>query len=193
MSESELLKLSASYDSLVLPAQDALRAEFARRGMEAPLVEDEDRAEVASQRLVTLRRFRDLSEAIVARAVLESAGMFCFLRDENVVRLDWAYSNAVGGISLEVRPEDVDEAQNLLNQPIPPAIQYEQESEFLQPHCPTCGSIEITFEGSDRSAALVSTTFLGLPLPFGSESWRCSACGCRWADDEEVVADSGQK
>jgi hypothetical protein len=50
--------------------------------------------------LVTLRRYRDLSEAIVARAVVESAGIYCFLKDENFVRLDWQMSNLLGGIRL---------------------------------------------------------------------------------------------
>jgi hypothetical protein len=106
MSEAELLHLAAAYDSLVEPAQEALRSEFARRHMETPLVKDNDIMEVASEPLMTMRRYRDLSEAMVGRTILESAGLFCYLRDENVVRLDWAYSNAVGGIRLEVRPED---------------------------------------------------------------------------------------
>jgi hypothetical protein len=116
MGELELLNLAAAYDTLVEPAQDALRAEFARRGMEPPLIIEPDVPE--SRRLVTVRRYRDLSEAMVARGVLESAGIFCFLRDENVVRMDWFYSNAVGGVGLQVDADDADEATKLLNQPI---------------------------------------------------------------------------
>ncbi len=185
MSESELLQLAASYDSLVEPAQDALRAEFARRGMEAPLVEDNGEDEVTSQRLVTVRRYRDVSEAIVARSVVESAGIFCFLRDENLVRLDWQVSNFIGGLSLQVRPEDAEATVELLSQPVPESIEYESQEKYLQPHCPRCGSIDITFEGADRSVALVTTMMFGLPLPLGGESWRCHTCGSRWAEDAE--------
>jgi hypothetical protein len=116
MGEMELLQLAHSYDTLVGPAQDALRAEFARRGMEPPLIDEPEVLE--SRRLVTVRRYRDLSEAMVARGVLESAGIYCFLRDENVVRMDWFYSNAVGGIGLQVDTKDEEEATKLLNQPI---------------------------------------------------------------------------
>jgi hypothetical protein len=182
MSEGELLKLATSYDSLVEPARDALRGEFARRGLEPPIVEEPE--DVASQPLVTVRRYRDLSEAIVGRAALESAGVFCFLQDENFLRLDWGAAIALGGLRLQVRPDDVQAAEELLGQPIPESIEYESRAEYLQPHCPRCGSINITFEGSDRSAALVTTVMLAVPLPFGAESWRCDACGCRWADDE---------
>ncbi len=189
MNEGELLNLAASYGSLVEPAQEALRGEFARRGMEAPVIEgDDDRVEVTSQRLVTVRRYRDTSEAIVARTVLESAGMFCFLRDENLVRLDWQISNFIGGLRLQVRPEDSEAALELLSQPVPESISFASEVKFDQPRCPSCGSIDITFEGHSRSAALVSTFAVGLPLPLGSESWRCDKCGCRWNADGDDVA-----
>jgi len=185
MSEAELLGLAAAYEKLVEPAQEALRAEFARRHIEPPLIEEDIRDEVTSRRLVTVRRYRDVSEAIVARSVIESAGIFCFLRDENLIRLDWQVSNFIGGMSLQVGPEDVDAAEELLSQPIPESIEYKSQTEYLQPHCPRCGSIDMTFEGANRSAALVSTMLMGLPLPLGGESWRCHACGCRWSEDGE--------
>jgi len=188
MNEGELLHLAASYDSLVEPVQEALRGEFARRKMEPPVLEDRGWDEVTSQRLVTVRRYRDTSEAIVARTVLESAGIFCFLRDENLVRLDWQISNFIGGLSLQVRPEDSEAALELLSQPIPESISFESAGKFDQPHCPRCGSIAITFEGRSRSAALVSTVMVGLPLPLGGESWRCDACWCRWNADGDDIA-----
>ena len=184
MNEGELLNLAASYESLVEPAQEALRGEFARRGMEPPLLDDKGWDEVTSQRLVTVRRYRDLSEAIVGRATLESADIFCVLQDENFLRLDWGAAIALGGLRLQVRPEDVQAADELLSQPIPESIAYESRAEYLQPHCPRCGSIDSTFEGSDRSVALVSMLVVAVPFPLGAESWRCDACGCRWPGDE---------
>ena len=38
---------------------------------------------------VTIRAFRDLPEALLAKGSLESAGIDCFLVDDNMVRLDW--------------------------------------------------------------------------------------------------------
>jgi hypothetical protein len=185
MLDGQLLEIAAAYDSLVGPAQDALRAEFARRSLEAPLLEDAGSDEVISRRLITIKRYRDTSEAIVARSVLDSAGIFCFLRDENLVRLDWQISNFIGGVSLQVGPEDAEAAEQLLSQPTPESIEYGDQEQYLQPHCPSCGSIDIVFEGANRSAALISTVLVGIPLPLGGKSWRCNTCGCRWAEDKD--------
>ena len=57
MSEVELMELAQDYDSLTEVAKAALRAEFARRNLEPPLVEDAEEAEQPLGReLVTLRR-----------------------------------------------------------------------------------------------------------------------------------------
>ena len=70
MSETELMELARSYDGLLEVAQVALRAEFARRGLEPPVVEEPEEWEF--RRLVTVRRYRDLAEAYVGRSLLES-------------------------------------------------------------------------------------------------------------------------
>ncbi len=185
MGEAELLKLARDYESLTEPAQAALRAEFARRGMEAPLVEGSDSDEAAQRKLVTLRRYRDLSEAIVARGMLESAGIEVFLQDENLVRLDWQISNGIGGIQLQVDEADSAAALELLEQPVPESIPFAGWGEFEQPKCPRCGSAEITFEGAWRGAAVTGLWMFMLPLPTGPKTWLCSNCGARWENPEE--------
>jgi Putative prokaryotic signal transducing protein len=184
MTEGELLKVAHSYDSLTEIAQTALRAEFARRNLEPPIIEDEEAAP-ERRKLVTLCRYRDLSEAIVARTLLESAGIYVFLRDENLVRLDWQVSNFIGGIRLQVEDKDEAAAAELLRQSIPDVIPFDDEEDFLQPQCPKCGSTDITFEGSSRGAALASVTVFALPLPLGRETWLCNACEARWEEMED--------
>src|ERR1700678_3176770 len=132
MPEGELLKVAHSYDSLTEIAQTALRAEFARRNLEPPIVEDEEAAP-ERRKLVTLCRYRDLSEAIVARTLLESAGIYVFLRDENLVRLDWQVSNLVGGRRRQVEAKDQAGAAELLEQSIPAVIPFDPDDDFLQP------------------------------------------------------------
>ena len=138
MPEGELLELARSYDSLTEIAQAAMRAEFARRNLEPPLIEYEEDAP-ERRKLVTLCRYRDLSEAIVARTLLESAGIYVFLRDENLVRLDWQVSNFIGGIRLQVEDKDEAAAGELLRQSIPGVIPFDDEEDFVQPQCPKCG------------------------------------------------------
>lgn len=65
-----------------------------------------------------LRRFRDMPEALLAKGKLESAGIECVLGDDNMVRLDWFYSNLVGGVKLMVDAEQFAEASRVLNEPV---------------------------------------------------------------------------
>lgn len=149
-------------------------------------------AEGAGGQFVTVRRYRDLSEAIVAKSLLESAGIAAWIRDENIARLEWQYSNLLGGLRLQVEADQKAAAEEVLGQPIPETIAFDEQENFEQPKCPVCGSIDISFEGASRGAALVSVSLLSVPLPKGETSWRCHACGARWhdtTDDEAQLAE----
>jgi Putative prokaryotic signal transducing protein len=126
-SDGELLDLALTYDSLTEVAQHALRAEFARRGLEPPVIPD-PAPEAEMLPVVTVQQYRDLTEAQLAMGVLESAGIPCYLRDENTVRTQWFWSNLIGGIRLQVREEDRAAAEALLNQPTPGQIPVDDET-----------------------------------------------------------------
>lgn len=195
MSETELMGLAHKYDDLTDAAQAALRAEFARRGLEPPLIEEEDDSPEYEDEpgLVTIGQYRDMAEAFVARAVLDQAGIECFLRDENMVRTDWLLSNAIGGMRLQVAVKDQEAAEQLLLQPIPEQFFLDSGEEFVQPVCPKCGSIDIVANDPDRKVMAVSM-FIKIPLPHRrptEEEWRCMSCGCVWADDEAGEAEDG--
>jgi hypothetical protein len=67
----------------------------------------------AQQEFVSIGQFRDLTEALVVKSMLEASGIECFLGDENTVRMDWFWSNAVGGVKLWVRQRDAEVARSL--------------------------------------------------------------------------------
>ncbi len=67
-------------------------------------------------RPVILRRYCEMPAAFVEKSVLDAAGIECYLQDENVVRMDWFLSNALGGIKLIVREKDAAEAEKILSQ-----------------------------------------------------------------------------
>jgi hypothetical protein len=117
--------------------------------------------------------------------MLESAGIYVFLRDENLVRLDWQVSNLIGGIRLEVEAKDEARAAELLRQSIPAVIPFDGRDDFVQPRCPKCGSIDITYQGSSRGAALASLTVLAVPLSLGRESCLCDSCDAHWEATED--------
>jgi hypothetical protein len=61
--------------------------------------------------LVTIRHFGDMSEALMAKGCLESAGIECFLADANITRLEWPLSR---GMRLQVNPDDAESAIEVL-------------------------------------------------------------------------------
>jgi hypothetical protein len=68
---------------------------------------------VEASDLVTIRQFGDISEALLAKGCLESAGIEGFLADLNVSRVDWPITR---GIRLQVNAGDAEAAIELLDQ-----------------------------------------------------------------------------
>lgn len=64
--------------------------------------------------LVTLRIYPFLHEALIAREMLEAEGVFALVPDEHTISMDWLYRNAIGGIRLQVRSDDVVRAEEIL-------------------------------------------------------------------------------
>jgi hypothetical protein len=118
LSDGELLQLAGETESLTEEARTALALEMGRRNIPSEKKGEADdsvsggRAELRD--LLTIRQFRDLPEALLAKSVLESAGIECFLGDYNLIRMDWLWSNLLGGIKLRVRQEDALVASRLL-------------------------------------------------------------------------------
>jgi len=182
MSETELMELAHAYDGLLEVAQTALRAEFARRGLEPPTIEEPDEWEL--RRVVTVQSYRDLAEAYAGRSMLESAGISAWIADENLVRINWFLSNLVGGLRLQVAEPDETAARETLGKAVPPDIPYGGEEVFVQPTCPKCGSAEVTLgDGTERGRSLVALYVLAIPVPPREAAWHCEACGARWEDD----------
>ncbi len=184
MSETELMELARSYDGLLEVAQAALRAEVARRGLEPPLVEEPE--EWVFRRLMTVRRYRDMAEAYTGRSLLESAGIPAWIADEHLVRMDWFYSNLVGGMRLQVDERDEAAAREILEEEAPETIPYGEEEVYVQPTCPKCGSAEITLgSGTERGRSLLALYVLSIPVPPQQAAWHCEACGARWVESDD--------
>ena len=63
--------------------------------------------------LVTIRQFGNLSDALMAKGCLDSAGIESFLADSNMA---WMDSPVVRGMRLQVSPEDAETAIAMLEQ-----------------------------------------------------------------------------
>src|SRR6266849_1611652 len=203
--DGELEKVATQASELTDLAREALKAELARRGLGVELIENASvsprQAQAAPgdplpqgppiespafdgefelRNLVTIRKFRDLPEALLAKGSLESAGIDAVLTDENVVRLDWFWSNLMGGIKLNVDPENVEVANRILDQPIPENFDVAGVGQYEQPRCPKCQSLDISFQELDPAAYL---SMILVPVPIHRRAWRCHSCRAEWEDD----------
>jgi rubredoxin len=133
--------------------------------------------------LAVVERFRDLVPAQLALGALRSAGIDATLRDENMVRMHWLYSNALGGVRLVVPLSELDAAIEILNSPTPSTLDAGTGDLFQHPVCPNCGSTETFFEELDQKWSRGS--FFVFPLPFVRDEWHCESCGHYWKAPQE--------
>jgi len=114
MNDGELENIARDPSSLTPAAQSALTTELRRRNLTqgtSQMPEGYDHAEFRN--LVTIRKFRDLPEALLAKGGLESAGIESYLADDNMVRI--FVSTFTGGVRLQVRAEEADAAAQILD------------------------------------------------------------------------------
>jgi hypothetical protein len=175
MNEGELRTLAEDAPSLTETAREVLRSELSRRGLPIDLQDSTAPDQKMELReLLTIRRFRDVPEALLARSILESAGIECILGDDNLVRIDWLLSNLLGGIKLRVRQEDAMVAAQLLDQSAPQESMVHGEGEDQQSSCPNCQSLEVSpHEVPDLRRS-------GSPGTCGG--FKCQSCGFEWLD-----------
>ena len=191
MMDGELLRLAESPEQLTDPAREALEDELDRRNLDTAYEEpDPPQDEIEIRNLETIRQFRDLPEALLAKGSLESAGIECFLADENLVRLDWFISNFIGGIKLRVKPQDAENARKLLDEPILEGMYVHGVGLYEQPRCPKCNSLDVNFRGLDQPVAYMSA-FLRVPIPMHRKAWHCRACDAEWEDETTEGQSSG--
>ena len=184
MADGELEKLADDAGSLSATAQRALQFEIAKRGLELDLEfrGDAPAAEPVFSKLVTIRQFRDVQNAYLAKGLLDSAGIESFLFDENIVRMDWLYSNLVGGVKLRVREEDAAEALELLDAGKAEDSEAEVAEEPVPERCPNCRSTDVAHQPLMKRLAYLSV-LLGFPMPVKHVGWKCGFCGHVWGDE----------
>jgi Putative prokaryotic signal transducing protein len=173
MEEGELEKIARESDGLTEVASEELRSEMARRGIEWP---EQFKPELPP---VMVARYRDLPDAQVAKSLLDSAGIDSFLADENVVRIDWLWSNLIGGAKLFVREKDAETAKKLLEQSTLETFDVAGVGEYQQPRCPKCNSLDVSLDALDRRIAHPGL-LIGLPIPVTHKGWKCNSCGSEW-------------
>ena len=119
---------------------------------------------------VLLAQYFNVLEAMLAKSILESAGIESFLANSNIARLYGLIPNIFGGLKLFVRSDDLEAAKSILEQTPPEKFDVEGFGEYIQPRCPSCQSPDISFDQDDE------------------QLWECHACGRRWKEKDEDPA-----
>ena len=123
-------------------------------------------------KLITVNTYTLPHELAIHRSKLESMGIDCFVRDELTVQVNNFYSNALGGIKLQVKESDFDDAREILKE------QFDLKADYSESKvkCPNCGSGNIEGKGLNGKISLVILMITGLPIPIFKSKLKCFDC-----------------
>jgi hypothetical protein len=196
MGDGELEELNFAIGDLTEVAQQVLRDEMKKRALhETRAVNEESERvaapphnrEAASPRAEAEAEEGDLPDEFTWKTVLcdcddsESAGQIrAVLREAGIESwLEGAGSQVWDGMSnprILVAADQLEQASEILAQPIPQAIVEQskmQIPDYEPPVCPNCGADDPILEDTD-------------PV----NTWRCESCGKQWADPVEDLSES---
>ncbi|MCW7753385.1 hypothetical protein OOT00_05220 [Desulfobotulus sp. H1] len=130
-------------------------------------------------RFASIASFRDLPLAELAKAKLESEGLYCHLLNRHHVGMNWLYSEAIGGVQLQVRSEDIKLAESILARDESGLLE-EGALDFPAAEnimvCIACGAGDLeAIQYTRLSGALMLLTHM--PLLFWGKGYRCRKCG----------------
>jgi tetratricopeptide (TPR) repeat protein len=136
----------------------------------------------AGHRLVTVAAFSQATEAHIQKSKLDAEGIWSFVADEHLITWNWLYSNAIGGVKLQVREADVERALEALGIELPgTVVGWETlDVEDDESRCPNCNSFNIHYERYAQRPLFASWLLLGFPLPFLKRKWKCYDCDHEW-------------
>lgn len=126
----------------------------------------------------TVAAFNHVHEAHLVRCRLEAEGLSAFISDENLVSLNWMYSQAVGGVKVQVADEDYERALRILRADHNMHTTKIHANEIDEECCPSCGSSATTHPYSPWS--LIPSFILAVPVFFRKKYQECTKCGARW-------------
>ncbi len=120
-----------------------------------------------------LLSFSSAIEANMIMAKLKSAGVECFLTNQNFTSYAPHLAHAAGGIRLMVSERDYDTACSILQEAADKALA-----------CPDCGSHNIRFHyGKGRLRnffSLLLSLFMAQPMGSLRRKYFCRDCGCEF-------------
>lgn len=127
------------------------------------------------------------SQAHMVQGYLESEGIDTMLKDELTTQVNNFYSNALGGVKVLVKEEDLENAQLILQKGgyLNPEkkskverVNYDKSTNKKQ--CPFCLSENIGKRKDPDVIMLIASLILGMIIPIFRRTDICFECGKEW-------------
>jgi hypothetical protein len=127
--------------------------------------------------LVTIGSYSTAYEACLVRGELEAFYIDATLADENVIGVNWLWSNALGGVKVQVPESEVEAALGILG--TGQSDEAEGQDVPQATVCPACGSTD-THYFLDKRGSFLTWLLLGVPVMPAVSKRVCAGCGHKW-------------
>lgn len=125
--------------------------------------------------LITVATYSFPHEAEIARATLESQDILAFVADAHTINMQWLYSDAMGGVRVQVQQKNFEAAKLILNTDYSSLVDSDIANEAEQ-KCSKCGGLTEHYTKGKKPAFIVFF-LLGFPLFFYEHGLKCKLCG----------------
>jgi hypothetical protein len=131
-----------------------------------------------SDKIITLTTFTYPTEAYPLMTRLEEEGIECFLADENIISVNPFLSNAVGGVKVNIKEEDAEQALQILKE-IKDNVKkvdkkWAEDFEPVDTYCPVCESHQVFTD----KVSFLKNILSGL----SAKKLYCADCGNEWEE-----------
>lgn len=129
-------------------------------------------------------------EAHIAAGVLESEGIETMIKDEFTAQVNNFYSNAIGGVKIQIKENDFTQALSFLQKggfiknadadKTKKVEMVERDAGANENICPFCKSDNIGQKKQVRLIAVFIYFILGALFPIFKRSYKCYSCNKEW-------------
>lgn len=135
---------------------------------------------------IIIQTFINTQDAYMARSLLEAGGIETLMQDELTAQTGY-YSNAIGGVKLLIREDQLQEGLRVLEEAGYIDYTGEEQAEDWEwvdkqekTHCPFCHSDNIGKSKNLKVASIILFFVLGIFFPLFRRTWKCFDCHKTW-------------
>ncbi len=129
--------------------------------------------------LLTIGAYSTWFEAHLIKSELEAFDLHPIVVDAHTVNMNWLWSNAIGGVKVQIPASEAEEARRILElDPAEPQTEF-YSNETAATACPLCGSTDTQFQ-LDKRGSYLTWLMLSIPLLPPVSKRTCANCGSKW-------------